>query len=250
MKIELEYRDIAKDVVKVREWNKLKLQYENKEIIHLNYLETYLETQIEKVIRVLEKEGFLERENNNITSLGIFATKISEIHPLIWSKYIMDKWNYLEDFTTKEIVGLISCTTNIKVSSEYSLSVPKTMDSFLKERLLEIQLEYKRYEDIETMEDMRTGISYSDALNFDIIDESMEWCDCVSEEECKWFIQTKLAEKEISVGDFAKAMMKISTVAKELSTTTNNMNIELLFKLSQIDELVLKYIATSQSLYV
>jgi hypothetical protein len=111
-------------------------------------------------------------------------------------------------------------------------------------------LEYKRYEDIETMEDMRTGISYSDALNFDIIDESMEWCDCVSEEECKWFIQTKLAEKEISVGDFAKAMMKISTVAKELSTTTNNMNIELLFKLSQIDELVLKYIATSQSLYV
>ena len=124
------------------------------------------------------------------------------------------------------------------------------MDSFLKERLLEIQLEYKRYEDIETMEDMRTGISYSDALNFDIIDESMEWCDCVSEEECKWFIQTKLVEKEISVGDFAKAMMKISTVAKELSTTTNNMNIELLFKLSQIDELVLKYIATSQSLYV
>jgi len=98
------------------------------------------------------------------------------------------------------------------------------------------------------MNEMRTGISYSDALMFDIIDESMEWCDCVSEEECKLFIQTKLSEKEISVGDFTKAMMKISTIAKELSMSIENT--ELLFKLSQVDELILKYIATTQSLYV
>ena len=253
-KIELEYRDISKDVVKVREWNRLQIQYEKKEVPHLEYLETYLETQIGKVLDVLDREGFvlisdLDDGNNHHHSdiLTKYATKLSEIHPLIWSKSIVDKWNYLSEFTTKQIVGLLSCITTIKVLSEYSLSVPKTSDSFLKDKLLELQLEYNRYEDIETMKDMRTGISYTDALNFDIIDESMEWCDCVTEEECKWFIQTKLAEKEISVGDFAKAMMKISTVAKELST---NDNVEFLFKLSQIDELVLKYIATSQSLYV
>ena len=258
-KIELEYRDISKDVVKVREWNRLQIQYEKKEVPHLEYLETYLETQIGKVLDVLDREGFvlisdLDDGNNHhhsdiLTKYGKYATKLSEIHPLIWSKSIVDKWNYLSEFTTKQIVGLLSCITTIKVLSEYSLSVPKTSDSFLKDKLLELQFEYNRYEDIETMKDMRTGISYTDALNFDIIDESMEWCDCVTEEECKWFIQTRLGEKEISVGDFAKAMMKISTVAKELITNDND-NVAFLFKLSQIDELVLKYIATSQSLYV
>ena len=247
-KLELTYHDIPKDMLKVREWNKLQHQYEKKEIPHLYYLENYMEYQIQKVINVLETEGFVNSSNSSgLTELGIFATKISEIHPLIWSKCITN-WNYLSDFSTKEIVGLLSCVTNIKVSSEYRLSVPKTEDSFLKEKLLVIQSEYKRYEDMETMEEMRTGISYEDALMFDIIDESMEWCDLTTEEECKWFIQTRLGEKEISVGDFAKAMMKISTVTKEIATCSDD--VELLFKLSQIDELVLKYIATSQSLYV
>jgi antiviral helicase SKI2 len=246
-KMELEYRDVSKDITKVKEWDRLNKQYV-KEEKHLDYLETYLETQIQKVMNVLEREGFIEG-SSDLTPNGIFATKISEIHPLIWCKYIVDKWNYFSEFSIKQIVGLLSCTTNIKVSSEYRLSVPKSSDLFLKERIMEIQDEYKRYEEMETMEDMRTGICYEDALMFDIIDESMEWCDCTSEEECKWFIQTKLSEKEISVGDFAKAMMKISTIAKELSTSCSE-NTELLFKFSQIDELVLKYIATSQSLYV
>ena len=245
-KIELEYRDVSKDIVKVREWNKLQNQYK-KELSHLDYLETYLETQIQKVMNVLEREGFVE--TSDLTKNGIFATKISEIHPLIWCKYIVEKWNYFSEFSTKQIIGLLSCTTNIKVSSEYRLSVPKSSDVFLKEIISDLQTEYTRFEEMETMEDIRTGICYEDALMFDIIDESMEWCDCNTEEECKWFIQTKLSEKEISVGDFAKAMMKISTITKELSTGCSE-NTEMLFKFSQIDELVLKYIATSQSLYV
>jgi hypothetical protein len=85
-----------------------------------------------------------------------------------------------------------------------------------------------------------------DALNYDIVDESMEWCSCKTEEECKWFIQTKLADKSIQIGDFTKAMMKVATIAKELSEGPE----EWLHKLSEIEGMVLKYIATSQSLYV
>lgn len=243
---EMEYRDIRKDILKIIEINTLQYQHQS-EINHLYYLETYIENQIQKVVDVLIQEKFLNSELE-ITNLGKYATKISEIPSLIWSKCIYEKWESFSGFSLKQIVGLFSCVTNIKVSSEYTLSTPKTSDIFLKERLLEIQTEYKRYEDIEIQNEMRTGISYSELLMFDIIDESMEWCDCISEEQCKWFIQTRLAEKEISVGDFSKAMMKISTIAKEISTS--NEDIALLFKLSQIDGLVLKYIATSQSLYV
>ena len=89
---------------------------------------------------------------------------------------------------------------------------------------------------------------------YDIIDESMEWCDCTSEEECKMFIQTKLATKGISTGDFAKAMLKVATIAREMGALSSldicKNEVELFHKLSQIETMVLKYIVTNQSLYV
>jgi len=53
------------------------------------------------------------------------------------------------------------------------------------------------------------------------------------------------------VGDFVKAILKISTIAKELSNVAEEYGkIELLNKLSKLDGLILKYVTMSQSLYV
>ena len=80
------------------------------------------------------------------------------------------------------------------------------------------------------------------------------WTDCTTEQECKYFIQAVISEKGISVGDFTKAMMKIVTIAKELENVCETVfageQVELLYKLRQIEGLVLKYVLTSQSLYV
>ena len=82
----------------------------------------------------------------------------------------------------------------------------------------------------------------------------MEWCDCKTEEECKEFISRRLIPKEISLGDFTKAILKVATAAKELRGLFElewcKGEVEWLYKLSQIEEMVLKYIATNQSLYV
>ena len=104
------------------------------------------------------------------------------------------------------------------------------------------------------MLDIRSGIKYEDAFTFHIVEESMLWCDCKTEEDCKIFIHTKLNEKGISLGDFTKALLKIATVAKELRSLYElpecNTQTEWFHKLSQIDTFILKYIATNQSLYV
>ena len=82
-------------------------------------------------------------------------------------------------------------------------------------------------------------------------DFAMQWCKLESENDCKYFIQNDLAEKGISVGDFCKAILKISTISKELGVIAETMGkIDLLYKLTCIDKLILKYITTSQSLYV
>jgi hypothetical protein len=83
----------------------------------------------------------------------------------------------------------------------------------------------------------------------------MEWARCDNEHACKSFLQ-RLAnsEKAVSAGDFAKAGMKICALAKELENALAAANIdgvvEAQHKLSQIDGLILKYITTTQSLYL
>ena len=95
-----------------------------------------------------------------------------------------------------------------------------------------------------------TGMRYDDLLMFDMIQYSMDWTLCESEQECKYFIQAVISEKGISVGDFTKAMIKIVTISRELEAVLSDDQLDLLFKLRQIEGLVLKYVLTSQSLYI
>jgi hypothetical protein len=205
------------------------------------------------VIGVLFEKRFVCESPDGIilTEEGKMASKIAEVHPLIWTTCVCKKWNFMAEFDVKQIIGLFSCMTDIKVSQDHRIYVPKTTDVFLKDRILELQDAYSLYFDMECMREMRTGIDYENVLVFDIIDEAMEWCDCITEEECKWFIQTRLGEKEIGIGDFTKAMMKIATIAKEFQMCcVTDECLEWQYKLSLVDDLVLKYIATTQSLYV
>jgi len=79
----------------------------------------------------------------------------------------------------------------------------------------------------------------------------MEWCNCEDESSCKKFIQTSLFQKEISIGDFTKAILKISVIVKEIMNICEIIGqIELLHKLAKIDIIILKYITVNQSLYI
>ena len=252
-KIKTEYRYVIEDIKSVEVIDQIEMELNTKEKPHLAYLENYVNTQIGKVIGVLFEKRFVCESPDGIilTEEGKMASKIAEVHPLIWTTCVCKKWNFMAEFDVKQIIGLFSCMTDIKVSQDYRIYVPKTTDVFLKDRILELQDAYSLYFDMECLKEMRTGIDYENVLNFDIIDEAIEWCDCSCEEECKLFIQTRLFEKEIGIGDFTKAMMKIATIAKEFQMCCiTDECLEWQYKLSLVDDLVLKYIATTQSLYV
>ena len=120
-----------------------------------------------------------------------------------------------------------------------------TSDKTVKAVVNEITDLYKMYGDTETKRGTDSGTNYDDALIYDMIDPMMEWCDCSDEQECRIFIRDRIS---ISTGEFTKGIMKMSAIAKELAGTCDC--VELSYKLSQIDGLILKYIATAQSLYV
>ena len=252
------HKHIKEDVRRIREYNSLKEQFDD-----LGYsiqsTEEYIKSQTDKVVSVLTEDGFIALAPSDddsqdipyeLTSRGKIASNIAEIHPLIMARHV-ESWDYFADFTPRQLVGLFSCFTDIKVPSDMKSHTIDTEDTFLKTRIREIAECYVDYDSREGDMQMRTGLDYENALQYDIIDLAMQWCDCSTEEDCKRFIQNDVDNMSISIGDITKAMLKIVTIAKEWMNVFEVMgNIDALHKLSQIEGMVLKYITTSQSLYV
>ena len=79
----------------------------------------------------------------------------------------------------------------------------------------------------------------------------INWCDCETDIECKLLLQKLCEEKEIFLGEFVKSILKIANIAAEMEAVAELLgNIELLKKLREVPGLLLKFVATNQSLYV
>ena len=78
----------------------------------------------------------------------------------------------------------------------------------------------------------------------------LQWCLAENEEQCnRIYVEAK--KYNIYIGEFVKAILKIKNMCNELEQAciiTENIN--LLNKLSKIPTMILKSIATNQSLYL
>lgn len=246
-----EYRTILGDTIFVKELMSLETQEKN-DLDSMEYTQSFIKAQTQNVCLIMVHNGFIEQVDDGyqMTGLGKIASNIAEIHPLPLAALFL-RWNYFDKFSSKELVGLFSCFTDVKIPNDMKSSIPNLQNASLQCAIKELMQEYKKYDVLERDMDVRTGIDYEDALIFDIVEFSMKWCNCESETECKYFIQADLADKEISIGDFTKAMLKIVTISREWAKVCEEIGqISALHKLTQIEKLVLKYVTTCQSLYV
>jgi superfamily II RNA helicase len=249
--IEYQYRFIKPDVLQLKSFHKAKTDYEN-ETSYLSTLENHIRNEINNLATVLLEQGHVSLSDDvyNLTEKGKIASGIAEIHPLITADLFQD-WCYFRDFSVDQLIGLLAMFTDVKIDEESKSWQIKIDDPFLNTRLNKVVKEYLFYENLEDDRGLKSGFNYRTALNYDMPELLTEWIKCDSQEECKWFIQTRLQDKGVSIGDFTKAVIKISTIAKEWSNVSEqNYNVEFLHKLSHIDGKILKYITTSQSLYV
>ena len=223
-----------------------------KETDVLTYNETYIQSQVDKICSLLKSKGLIDKSEigYTLTKIGKMATCLAEIHS-VTGAVILDKWCYFKDFNVSQLIGLFSCFTDIKVPEDNRRLAPNSNDAFLKTKMKELHDIVLDFEKTENEYGLETGIQYYDMLCFDIVDEIQEWAHTETEQQCKYFIQTRIYDKEISIGEFTKTVLKIATITKEFMTIAEvTGEVELLFKLKQIEPLILKYITTAQSLYV
>jgi len=247
------YKFIDNDKVLVLKKNNLQKELAVIQDQYYNY-EKYIENNVVTVLKLLEKEGFIQANTDKNTELlytlslkGTIASGLREIHCLVFSELISE--NKFDCFTTKQLVAIFSCFTNITVSDDCKSFIPNSQDKSVKDIVNIIQHKYMNYVDKEKQYEMNSGLDYS--MHFDLLDYVIKWCDCECIDDCKFVLQHLQEEKEIFLGEFVKALLKINNISCELEKIAENIgNISLLSKLKEIPVLTLKYVVTNQSLYV
>jgi hypothetical protein len=107
----------------------------------------------------------------------------------------------------------------------------------------------ERYYSMELSHEVDTGSPYD--IHFDLMNYVIHWCNATNEAECKNVIYKVKDEKNIFLGEFIKAILKINNIAKEFEKVCEVMNnMTLLEKLKEIPRLTLKYVVANQSLYI
>jgi superfamily II RNA helicase len=222
-------------------------------------LNMYFNSGVANVLTLLNEEKFIESDiplNNTtisdnktlrLTLLGKIASQIREIHCLVFAR--LYESNGLETLSTKQLVSLFSCFTNIRVSDEFKDNVPRSNDEIINNFVKKISDIYENYEDFEMNRNINTGFDYG--MHYDLLKYVEKWCDTESIEDCKLVLQELAQKKGIFLGEFVKALLKINNISNEFEKIAEMTgNIAFLSKLREIPNMTMKYVVTNQSLYV
>jgi hypothetical protein len=146
-------------------------------------------------------------------------------------------------------VNINESILNINVQEDFKDICPKSGDEEVKKNAMLISDMYSEYQNKELKYNINTGFDYS--LHYDLLNYIEEWCNCENVESCKLVLQKLSREKEIFLGEFVKALLKINNISCEMEKIAEMTgNIAFLSKLKEIPTMTLKYVVTNQSLYV
>ena len=268
-KIKDSYKSVEQDMVILQKSVK-KMSQLGELIRQHKSLVDYLDNDVNKVLHLLSEDGYLSvndrlsfsksvtedaanleeedlEDKLTLSAKGKMASGLREVHCLVFSQLLND--GTIGKLSVTQLISLFSCFTNISVRESVQDFTPYTGDSLLKEVIGNISQLYSEYEERETILRINTGADYN--IHYDLLNYVEEWTECETEYDCKLVLQKLGEEKEIFLGEFVKALLKINNIASEMERIAEQTgNIDFLSKLKKIPELTLKYVVTNQSLYV
>ena len=238
---EYKYIELDKQTMyKYNEKKKLLLQSQEK----YKFIEKYIDHNVDIILHLLEKNGFIERkETIQLTFKGTMACCLKEVPCLVFAELL--ETNALFSLNTTQLISFLSCFTNINVQDDVKDYRPNTEDNHLNGLIERCGLLCIKHQKTESEYQIHTGTDYT--MHYDLIGYVEKW----TTSECKWVLQEIESKKGIFLGEFVKALLKITNIACELEKIAElTGNMDFLSKLREIPNLCLKYVVTNQSLYI
>ena len=262
--IERQIQNIT-ETYKYIEQDKLTIQRllaKEKELIELqlqfNGVSKYINNNVQSILYFLQSEEFIVKNETDtdtdtvnvslkLSLKGQMATHLREIHCLVFAT-LFDQ-NMIDSLSSRQLVALFSCFTNVNVPDDFKDNVPKSDDKITQNIVLKVKEMYSDYQNKEFEYNINTGADYN--IHFDLMNYITRWCDCENVTDCKLILQQLGEEKEIFLGEFVKALLKINNISNEMEKIAElTGNIQFLSTLREIPNMTLKYVVTNQSLYV
>jgi len=248
------YKNIDSDKNTLEKYNGKNNEFEKLEK-EQHHIEKYLDVNVDIILELLEKEGFIcrvdkynvDKSNINLTIKGQIASNLREIHCLAFAQLLEN--NSIDHLSSKQLIALFSCFTNISIQDDFKDFTIKTDDKLVETAILKVTYLYTQYLDKELDNYINTGVDYN--YHYDLINYVIEWSTCETEADCKRVLQKIGEEKGIFLGEFVKALLKINNISCEMEKIAElTGNISFLSKLREIPQMTMKYVVTNQSLYV
>jgi len=243
--LEATHKFLLADMEKIKALDEVKTEHK-KVITEKQNTAHFIYNTINDLNKILVDNGFLVIHDDNyvITEKGRFAAQLQETHPLAMTD-LYYKMGRFETLDASELSGLFSCFYPVSVSDEFKAHRPHTLGDVI----MSINKLLGHYLCSEEDLFLNTGANYG--ICYDLMPYVIKWCDATDETECKLVIQEMQKNTTVFVGEFVKALLKVNAVALEFERICETtQNIALLEKLRMIPSLTLKYIATTQSLYL
>jgi superfamily II RNA helicase len=239
-----EYKTIEKDIIV---YNSFKVHSDALIDIQLQIAatETQMDTNINTVLQLLEHLQFID--SVKLLEKGYIAVHIREVNCIVFADIIAS--GMFKTLSTKEMIGIFSCFTNVKVSEDKKALLPFSSSKVVTDCVAKINELYIAHFETELIKQIDSGIQFD--IHFDLIDYVMDWVQCETESECKYLLQNLFTEKGIFLGEFVKAILKINNISAELEKVAETMgDLEMLQKLKDVALKTQKFVATNQSLYI
>ena len=244
--IESDNRFLKNDIIKYNELEKTKLEIEKNNGFKLNAI-NYIQNNVDLIIGILRDNKFMDI-SFELTEKAIVAMQLQEVHCLALAE-LYENMDGFRNISDKQLACLFSCFTNISIPEDIRSSIPDCRDNDVRTALKKYSDYINKYYDLECEYQIDTGSDYT--FHYELIDYIAEWCDADNEIKCKNLIIKIKNEKEIFLGEFVKAILKINNIAAEFEKISESLqNINLLQKMKNIPVLTQKYVATNQSLYI
>jgi len=243
------YKTVDADKTSVIKYQELIDTVESLKRRQLN-TQQYIGNNVSTTLELLKSDGYICNGSNEellLTRKGITASKLREMHCLVFAELVEEQ--VFETLSAKQLVEIFSCFTNVKVKDDLKQLLPKCDDCQVESIVTKIKSRYDEYMDKELNLRINTGVDYE--IHFDLLGLVSKWCNCECIEDCKLFLQNLETEREIFLGEFVKALLKINNICCEMESIAEQTgNIRFLSVLKEIPALTMKYVVTNQSLYV
>ena len=247
--LEAEHNFILKDLVKLEEVYAA-LSQQSKVGKEKENTAQYIENTLGALQKILLEHGFScfsASGHIQVTPSGRIAAQLQEVHPLAMAELYRQTAQFAELDATY-LAGLFSCFYPVSVSDEFRAHYPNAPGK-LRETILLMSKLLDKYYKAEQDAYLITGSNYD--ICYDLLPYVLLWCESKDEGTCKEIIQQVKTETGLFIGEFVKALLKINAVAIEFERVCEATgNMQLLEKIRKIPQMTLKYIATSQSLYL